>query len=501
MPKNTHQFFRRPGHITTWVLALAVCTISCDRKPDRSVSVRLGPPNVVVIFTDDQGYADVGVFGAADIPTPNLDSLAAGGLRLTNFYAAQPVCSASRAGLLTGCYPNRIGMHNALMPNSPVGLNATEETLAELLRDRGYATGIFGKWHLGDQPEFLPTRHGFDQFFGIPYSNDMWPHHPQQGPVFNFDPLPLYEQETVIDTLDDQTGLTREITRRSVRFIEENRDRPFFLYVPHPQPHVPLFVSEAFRGKSGRGLYGDVIMELDWSVGQIVQALRDQGLERNTLVVFTSDNGPWLAYGDHAGSAYPLREGKGTSWEGGVREPCIISFPGQFPAGEVIDTPMMAIDLLPTLAGLCGADLPEREIDGKNLWPVLTGQTRVSPQEAYFFYYHVNELQAVRRGDWKLVFPHRYRSMKGQEPGHGGQPGEYTHFVLGSPELYNLKTDPEERRDQAAAYPDTLAALSRLADRMRTRLGDALTGVEGRDNRPPGTASESSDGLMPPEEQ
>lgn len=470
------------------VLTFAVVAVSCgDHRPPQA-GKRSGPPNIVVIFTDDQGYADVGAYGAIDIPTPHLDSLAAGGLRLTNFYAAQPVCSASRAGLLTGCYPNRIGMHNALMPDSPVGLNPEEETLAELLHEQGYATGIFGKWHLGDRPEFLPTRHGFDRFFGIPYSNDMWPHHPQQGPVFHFGPLPLYEQEAVIDTLDDQTDLTREITRRSVDFIEQNRDKPFFLYVPHPQPHVPLFASDAFRGKSGRGLYGDVIMEIDWSVGQIMKALRDNGLDQNTLVLFTSDNGPWLSYGDHAGSAYPLREGKGTSWEGGVREPCIVWYPGHIPGGSVLDTPVMAIDLLPSLAGLCGADLPEKEIDGKDLWPLLTGQTRKSPQQAYFFYYHVNELQAVRRGDWKLVFPHRYRSMEGQVPGQGGQPGEYTYFELGAPELYNLRDDWEERTNLATSHPDTVAALSRLADRMRMRLGDALTGVQGLENRPPGRA-------------
>lgn len=474
-----------------WAILAGTLAAACGPAAEEPTPVGPERPNVVVIFTDDQGYADVGTFGAADIATPHLDSLAAGGMRLTNFYAAQPVCSASRAGLLTGCYPNRIGMHNALMPGSPVGLNPEEETLAELLREQGYATGIFGKWHLGDSPGFLPTRQGFDQFFGIPYSNDMWPHHPQQGPVFDFGPLPLLEQETVIDTLDDQSGLTREITRRSVAFIEENRDRPFFLYVPHPQPHVPLFVSDAFRGKSGRGLYGDVIMELDWSVGQIVQALRANGLERNTLVVFTSDNGPWLAYGDHAGSAYPLREGKGTSWEGGVREPFIASFPGRIPAGAVLDTPVMAIDLLPTVAGLCGAGRPEREIDGKDIWPLLAGQTIESPQPAYFFYYNVNELQAVRRGDWKLVFPHRYRSMQGQQPGSGGQPGEYTHFELSAPELYNLKEDAAEQANVAALHPDMVSALSHLADSMRNRLGDALTGVEGRHTRPPGRLPET----------
>ncbi|MBC2838643.1 sulfatase [Robiginitalea sp. SC105] len=444
------------------------------------------PPNIVIVFTDDQGYADVGVYGAGDIPTPNLDGLAAEGLLLSNFYAAQPVCSASRAGLLTGCYPNRIGIHNALMPDSPIGLNPEEETLAELLKQQGYRTGIFGKWHLGDQPEFLPTQHGFDEFFGIPYSNDMWPLHPQQGPVFDFGPLPLYEQERVIDTLEDQTLLTRRITERSVSFIERNKDQPFFLYVPHPQPHVPLFVSEAFRGKSGRGLYGDVIMEIDWSVGEILEALDANGLTDNTWVIFTSDNGPWLAYGNHAGSADPLREGKGTNWEGGVREPCIMRFPGRLPAGQVVEAPLMAIDLLPTILSVTGGPEPELPIDGRNAWELLTGQTDQSPQDAYFFYYRVNELQAVRDGDWKLVLPHNYRTMEGQEPGADGLPGSYRYVDVETPELYNLRDDPSETRDLAAQHPEVVAALEVKADSIRNRLGDSLTGAEGSGNRPPG---------------
>lgn len=447
-------------------------------------------PNIVLIFTDDQGYGDVGVFGAADIPTPNLDGLAAEGLVLTQFYAAQPVCSASRASLLTGCYANRIGIHNALMPDSPVGLNPREETLAEVLKARGYRTGIFGKWHLGDHPEFMPTQQGFDTFFGIPYSNDMWPLHPQQGPVFDFDPLPLYEQQAVIDTLEDQTFLTREITRRSVAFIEENKEIPFFLYVPHPQPHVPLFVSDRFRGKSGRGLYGDVIMELDWSVGEILGALKKHGLENNTWVIFTSDNGPWLSYGNHAGSAGPLREGKGTAWEGGVREPTIMRFPGKLPAGEMRDTPLMAIDLLPTIATQAGAPLPELPIDGKDIWPVLTGREETSPHEAYFYYYRVNELHAVRSGPWKLYFPHRYRSMEGQPPGRDGLPGEYVYFELQAPELYNLQEDPSETREVSGLHPDVVDRLTRLADSARLRFGDALTGVEGTQTRPPGRVGE-----------
>ncbi len=486
MQRFTIRLFRLTG-ITFPALLLATA-ISCGEASRPAAEAGTAPPNIVLIFTDDQGYGDVGVFGASDITTPNLDRLAGEGLTLTNFYAAQPVCSASRAGLLTGCYPNRIGIHNALMPDSPVGLNPEEETLAELLRARGYATGIFGKWHLGDQPEFLPLNHGFDEYFGIPYSNDMWPLHPQQGPVFNFGPLPLYEQHRVIDTLEDQTLLTRRITQKSVDFIGRHKDQPFFLYVPHPQPHVPLFVSDRFRGKSGRGLYGDVIMEIDWSVGEILKALEANGLEDNTWVIFTSDNGPWLAYGNHAGSTGGLREGKGTSWEGGVREPCIMRFPGRIPAGSVSDTPVMAIDLLPTAASVCGAELPRRKIDGRNIWPLLSGEAAGIADHPYFFYYRVNELQAVRQGDWKLYLPHSYRSMKGQQPGADGLPGAYTHFEVSAPELYNLREDPTEESNRAQSRPELVDSLLHLAAGMRSELGDALTGADGAEGRPPGGA-------------
>lgn len=475
---------RLAGVAAAGLICLAM--LSCGGEPRPATESETPPPNIVLIFTDDQGYGDVGAFGAADIATPNLDRLAGEGLTLTDFYAAQPVCSASRAGLLTGCYPNRIGIHNALMPESPIGLNPEEETLAELLRGRGYATGIFGKWHLGDRPEFLPLNHGFDEFFGIPYSNDMWPLHPQQGTAFDFGPLPLYEQGRVVDTLEDQTLLTREITRRSVDFIGRHKDRPFLLYVPHPQPHVPLFVSDRFRGRSGRGLYGDVIMEIDWSVGQILKALETHGLEDNTWVIFTSDNGPWLAYGNHAGSTGGLREGKGTSWEGGVREPCIMRFPGRIPAGSVSDTPVMTIDLLPTAIALCGAERPQRKIDGRDIWPLLSGEPAGIPDEPYFFYYRVNELQAVRQGDWKAYLPHSYRSMEGQTPGADGLPGEYTQFELTGPELYNLKEDPEEHANLAERRPELLDSLLHLAAGIRLELGDALTGAEGTGNRPPG---------------
>jgi arylsulfatase len=443
-------------------------------------------PNVVLIFTDDQGYQDVGTFGADDIATPNLDQMAAEGIKLTSFYAAQAVCSASRAGILTGCYPNRIGIHNAMMPNSKIGINPTETTLAEMLKNKGYATAIYGKWHLGDQLEFLPTKHGFDEWFGIPYSNDMWPLHPLQGPVFDFPDLPLYENETVIDTLTDQTNLTTQITERSVDFINRNKDNPFFLYVPHPQPHVPLFVSEKFKGKSNRGLYGDVIMEIDWSVGQIMDALNANGLEENTIVIFTSDNGPWLAYGNHAGSALPFREGKGTAWEGGQREPFIMKYPNKIKAGRSIDTPVMAIDILPTIAEITNTELPIKTIDGKSVWKVLTGESKESPQEAYFFYYKVNELHGVRYGKWKLYFPHNYRTMRGQKPGKDGIPSSYKMIDLDEIELYDVINDLSETKNVAKENPEVVEKIKLLANTMRFRLGDSLIELEGSETRKPG---------------
>ncbi|WP_422082204.1 sulfatase [Ulvibacterium sp.] len=444
------------------------------------------PPNIVLIFTDDQGYQDVGVFGAKDIATPNLDQMAADGVRLTSYYSAQAVCSASRAGILTGCYPNRIGIHGALGPANNHGINASETTLAEMLKAIGYNTAIYGKWHLGHHPKFLPTRHGFDEWFGIPYSNDMWPYHPQQGTVHNFPDLPLFENKTIIDTLIEQSQLTTQITERSVDFINRNAENPFFLYVPHPQPHVPLFVSDKFKGKSDRGLYGDVIMEIDWSVGQIMDALKKNGLEENTMVIFTSDNGPWLSYGNHAGSAYPLREGKGTAWEGGQREPCIIKYPNGLEGGRELDVPVMAIDVLPTIAEITDAKLPENTLDGKSVWKVLTGKTQESPQEAYFFYYRINELFGVRYGKWKLYFPHRYRTMDGQEPGKDGLPGDYRMVDMETLELYDLENDIGETVNVADEYPEVVEKIKLLANDMRSRLGDSLLELEGSESREPG---------------
>ncbi len=449
------------------------------------------PPNIVLIFTDDQGYQDVGCFGAQGFSTPNLDQMARDGIRLTNFYVAQPVCSASRAALLTGCYSSRVDMHHALMPRAKKGLNLRETTIAEMLKAHGYATACFDKWHLGDNPEFMPLRQGFDEYFGIPYSNDMWPIHPNPGMRKEFPWLPLYEGEKTVDSLHDQTMLTTWVTEHAVSFIDRHRSQPFFLYVPHPMPHVPLFVSDKFRGKSAKGLYGDVIMEIDWSVGEILAALRRNGLEENTLVIFTSDNGPWLAYGNHAGSALPLREGKGTVWEGGVREPFIMQWKGHLPAGAVINEPLMTIDLLPTIARVTGAPLPDLPIDGRDAWPVLTLQAgATSPHEAYFFYYETNELQAMRSGRWKLYFPHTYRSIGQTTGGRDGQPGPYASVKITEPELYDLATDISETRNVAAEHPDVVRRLEALAETARADLGDALTGRTGSGVRPAGRVSD-----------
>jgi arylsulfatase len=466
------------------LIILSLILFSCaEKKKEKAPEI---PPNVILIFTDDQGYQDVGTFGSPNIETPHLDQMAKDGVKLTSFYSAQPICSASRAGIMTGCYPNRIGIHNALGPGSPTGINASEMTIAEMLKNIGYKTAIFGKWHLGDSPKFLPTKHGFDEFFGIPYSNDMWPYHPQQGTVFNFGPLPLYENETVLDTLTDQSQLTTQITERSVDFINRNKNNPFFLYVPHPQPHVPLFVSEKFKGKSERGLYGDVIMEIDWSVGEILASLKKNGLEDNTLVIFTSDNGPWLAYGNHAGSALPYREGKGTAWEGAQREPFIMRYPNKLSPGQTIDVPVMAIDILPTIAEITGAKLPNLTIDGKSAWPLFTGESNESPQEAYFFYYRINELMGVRYGKWKMYFPHTYRTMDGQEPGKDGLPGVYRMIEMEEIELYDLSTDISETNNVAEQHPEVVDKIKVLANEMRHELGDSLLGLEGTKNREAG---------------
>ena len=460
-------------------------------------------PNIVIILTDDQGYADVGVFGAKGFQTPNLDRLASQGRVFRNFHVAQPICSASRCALLTGCYPNRIGINGALGPRAKVGISNDEMTLAELVKQRGYATGIFGKWHLGDAPQFLPLHHGFDEYFGLPYSNDMWPLHPDlvnlppndEKRKRGFPDLIMFEGDKVVIpqvTHADQNQLTTWYTERAVSFIERNQHRPFFLYLAHNMPHVPLHVSEKFRGKTKRGLYGDVIEEIDWSVGQVMDALKRTGLEKNTWVIYTSDNGPWLAYGDHAGSAYPLREGKMTNWEGGTREPCIMRWPGKIPAGTETWQMLMTIDLFPTIAKLIQAELPKRAIDGLDVWPIITGaKGALNPHPVYWFYYEVNQLQAVVTGDgrWKLQLPHTYKTLDGKPGGHDGLPAPYENRKVERVELYDLTKDISETTDVAASHPDMVAQLEAETEKARAELGDALTKRTGTGHREPGRVS------------
>jgi arylsulfatase len=464
-------------------------------------------PNVVVILADDMGYGDAGCYGSKVNRTPHLDRMAAEGTRFTDFYVAQPVCTASRAALLTGCYPNRVSLFGALNHESKVGISPRETLLPELLRKQGYATAIYGKWHLGHRPPFLPTRLGFDDWQGLPYSNDNGPLHPVMK---GLPPLPWYHNEKVVETDPDQSKFTRRITDLGVKFIEANRDRPFFLYLPHVMPHVPIFASEKFKGASGHGLYGDVIAELDAGVGDVLAALRRNGLEENTLVVVFSDNGPFLSYGDHAGSADGLREGKLTTWDGGVRVPFIVRWPGKVPAGRVCRDPVMNIDLLPTIAKLAGAGLPALPIDGKDVGPVLFGEAGAkSPHEAYFFF-GGDELHAVRAGKWKLHLPHEYLTVNGP-PGTGGKPAGFPPpkpeamsvsglrgiasrhgYKVAKTELalYDLDADPGEAADVAAKHPDVVKRLLGHAENARADLGDALTGRKGPGVRPCGGVAE-----------
>jgi arylsulfatase A-like enzyme len=473
----------KPRAFAAWLVGGAAWLVLCGSATSVvNAQPRERPPNFIIILTDDQGYGDLSCYGSEEIQTPKLDRMAAEGARFTDFYVAAASCTPSRAALLTGCYPQRVGLPYVLSPGAKIGISEDEETIAEILKGRGYATGCYGKWHLGDAREFLPTRHGFDDYFGLPYSNDMWPKHPE-APAGYYPDLPLMEGERIVEYNPDQTRLTRWYTQRAVRFIENNRDRSFFLYLPHSMPHVPLYVSDGFTGASKRGLYGDVIMEIDWSVGQILSTLRRLDLDRQTMVIFTSDNGPWLRYGDHGGSAGALREGKGTTFDGGQRVPCIMRWPGQIPAESVHREPISAMDILPTLAKLAGAELPARPIDGRDIWPVLSGRpTSGSPPPPFFFFAGWN-LQAVRSGRWKLHLAHSYRSF--DEVGSGGIPKPVVVKETGQA-LYDLDDDVGERRDLAAEHPEVVERLLALVDRMREDLGDSATNSTGNNRRPPG---------------
>jgi arylsulfatase A-like enzyme len=480
------------------LLAATPCAAAPPAQPRR--------PNVVIILADDLGYGDVNCFTPARHRTPHLDRLAGRGLKLTSFYVSQAVCTASRASLLSGCYANRVGLEGALNPTSRTGINPDEELLPELLKSNGYATGIFGKWHLGHLPLFHPFRHGFDEYFGLPYPNDCSnTYHPV---VRTFPPLPLFDGERVVAEEPDQSLFTRQVTTRSVDFINRHAQEPFFLYVAHIMPHVPIFASARFEGKSGTGRYGDVVEELDWSIGEIVKALETNSLTDNTLLFFSSDNGPFLSYGDHAGSAGPYRGGKLTCFEGGVRMPAIVSWPGTIPAGAESGEIITAMDLLPTIANLTGSRQPTREIDGRDVWPVLSGMAGAKSPHKAFFYYADRELHAVRRGRWKLHLPHAYLEVDGL-PGTAGKPANFANM---KPEalqlsglkgvasrhgyrieplplsLFDLDSDPGETTNVAGRYPDLVGQLAELAAQARGPLGDSLVNLPGAAVRPRGEA-------------
>jgi arylsulfatase len=462
------------------------------------------PPNVILILTDDQGYGDVGCFGAKKIKTPNLDRMARAGMRFTNFYVTEAVCSASRASILTGSYAVRVGLQGALNHTNRIGISDREPNLARMFKERGYRTALFGKWHLGHLPAFHPLRHGFDEFVGTMFPNDC---SNQFHPIIRtFPPFTVYEGEKAILEDPDQSIFTSMLTKRAVDFIGKNKDRPFFLYLAHVMPHVPIHPSAKYRGKSEAGPYGDVIEEIDWSVGEILAALKANGLDENTLIIFTSDNGPFLSYGNHAGSAGLLRGGKLTAFEGGVRMPCIMRWTGRIPAGRDCNEIVSTIDLLPTLTRLVGGKRPDLKIDGKDILPLMEGKEGAkSPHEAFFFYYG-SELHAVRSGPWKLHFPHPYLEVAG-EPGKNGKPSNFeklkpesikdTSFLgLASRhgykvmrtglELYNLDADIGEAKNIADKHPDVVRRLQAFGDQIRIELGDTLTGKKGSGNRAPG---------------
>ena len=461
-------------HLLLLTLIISFAPVAASAEGNKGSSQA---PNIIIIMTDDQGYADVGKFGAKGFSTPHLDRMADEGLRFTNWYVPQAVCGASRAGLLTGCYPNRINMLGAPGPSSRGGIADGEVLISEMLKDRGYSTALFGKWHLGHLRKFLPLQHGFDEYYGLPFSNDMWPYHPgvrhlsMEKRLKRWPHLPMIEGNEIVNkevSPEDQVGLTTSYTEKAVDFIARNRTKPFFLYVAHSMPHVPLFVSEKFKGKSEQGLYGDVIMEIDWSVGQILSALKRFDLADNTLVLFTSDNGPWLSYGNHAGSAHPLREGKGTTWEGGQRVPCIVRWPRRIPAGQTCHTPAMHIDLFPTIQNIVGGTEPPHQIDGRDITALLTnpGEAK-SPHEAYFFY-RGDRLEAVRSGKWSLHLNHSYRSLKDQ-PGKDGIPGPYIQKQT-EVTLYDLEKDLSQKRNIAEDYPRIVNRLRDLAKKFDASL-------------------------------
>ena len=454
--------------LTTLLFASLTALHAAETKPVR--------PNFVVILIDDMGYGDIGPFGSKLNRTPNLDRMASEGLKLTSFYCA-PLCSASRAQMMTGCYAKRIGIGDVLFPVKGTGIHPHEKTIADLLKPLGYATMCVGKWHLGDQPEFLPTRHGFDHYFGLPYSNNMDGSGKKATAKNAMPPLPLLRDEKVIEAPVVQDQLTKRYTEEAVAFITASKDQPFFLYLPHTAVHAPLHPGKAFQGKSKNGDYGDWIQEVDWSVGRVLDTLRELHLEKNTFVIFTSDNGGVPKVASNA----PLRGFKGSTWEGGQRESTIAWWPGKIAAGSTSDAVMSEIDVLPTVVRLAGGAVPsDRKIDGLDIWPLISGQSKASPHDA-LYYFLWGRLEAVRSGSWKLAIAAQ------KDTGHDeGGPGEDTGggkknkkmkdkasaaAAPEAPRLYNLDRDIGETTDVAAQHPDVVKRLQDLIAKMDADLG------------------------------
>ncbi|MEN7547743.1 sulfatase [Rapidithrix thailandica] len=425
------------------------CTQKQQGEAETSVPLR-EKPNIVILFCDDMGYGDLGVYGHPTIKTPNLDRMAGEGMRFTQFYSGSPACSASRYSLLTGRYPIRSGFGWVLYPDGPKGMHPEEYTLAEGLKDAGYKTGMFGKWHLGNLHEYLPVQHGFDEYLGLPYSNDMIPP--------KFPDIALFQNNDTLELNPDQTKLTKMYTERAVNFIKGNKKDPFFLYLPYAMPHVPLMPGKDFQGKSMRGKYGDVVEEIDWSVGQILETLQQEGLAENTLVFFTSDNGPWIIKDIEGGSAGLFRDGKGSTWEGGMREPAIAWWPGTIKKGSVCAEVASTLDLYVSALQLAKQEIPtDRAVDGKSIVSLLKQSGEASVEQPYFYYGMNNYLYAVRKGAWKLHI-HTY-SQTGKQ-----------YFEGKLPLLFNIEEDPSEKYDLSEQYPEKIAELQKEIDAHEQKL-------------------------------
>ncbi len=453
---------KRRDFLKRAVLGLLTCPSISNHAFAKSISKKQNitkaryPQNFILILMDDMGYGDLACYGNTLYTTPNLDQMAREGVRFTDFYACAPVCTPTRASVITGCYPQRVGLPRVLRNNARTGINPDEFTIAEILKSAGYNTACYGKWHLGHLHPFLPTNHGFDEYYGLPYSNDMGPDEDEP----NAPPLPLIEGTKVIEENPDQSKLTTAYTERAVDFIKRNKDNKFFLYLPHTMTHVPIYVSKKFEGKSGTGLYGDVMQEIDWSVGEILNTLKETGVSDNTLVVFTSDNGPWLIYGNHAGIAGPLRGGKITTFEGGMRVPCIAWSPEFVPAGKVCNEVSATFDFYPTFAHLASVHFQNNVIrDGKNIWDLFSKPDSPSPHKFLLYYLH-EELQAIRHGSWKLHFPHKYLEL--DSPAHDGKRGKYREEEIPL-SLFNLKDDIKEQNNVASEHPRLVERLKNIA--------------------------------------